>query len=185
MPQAAERSRPSTAWVVLALVEYGAVMISLTMLKAFFVIGLLWRPEAQRNRSLHLVPFAEFWQGSTVFGPVFDALGNIAFFVPFGVLLYILCERLARPLLAVAAIGAAVSLTVEVLQYAFALGRTDVGDLLLNTLGALIGAAIARVCGPRLYPVWVGLALALGAVFAVLVGLGERLGDPDAVVELH
>ena len=37
------------AWAAAALIAYGAVVVALTMLKAFFVIGMLWRPEAQRN----------------------------------------------------------------------------------------------------------------------------------------
>src|SRR5699024_6930462 len=46
------------------------------------------------------------------------------------------------------------------------------------------GAVIARRCGRRLYPVWIGVALAAGAGFAVLVALGPRLGDPEQVVDL-
>lgn len=175
--------RPAVA--AFALVAYCAVMISLTMLKAFFVIGLLWRPEAQRERSLELVPFAEFVEGGSWFGPLFGAVGNIAFFVPFGVLLYVLVHRRLRPVWTVTAAGAALSLAVEVLQYAFSLGRTDVGDLLFNTLGAALGAGVARALGPRWHPLWVGLALTLAAVFAVLVALGPRLGDPSKVVELE
>ena len=34
-----------------------------------------------------------------------------------------------------------------------------------------------------MYPVWIGLALTAALVFAVLVILGPRLGDPDRVVE--
>ena len=83
-----------------------------------------------------------------------------------------------------AAWGLGLSLVLEVCQYVFALGRTDIDDLLFNTLGALIGAAFARLCGERLFPVWRWLALAAAAVFLVLVILGPRLGDPNAVVDL-
>src|SRR5699024_5334137 len=85
------------AWAALALLVYGSVVISLTMLKAFFVIGLLWVPEAQRGRSVEWVPFAQFRDAQSWFGPLFDALGNLAFFVPLGVLLFILVEHRARP----------------------------------------------------------------------------------------
>lgn len=172
-------------WAALAVVAYGAVVVALTMLKAYFVIGLLWRPESQRGRSVEWVPFAQFRDAQTWFGPVFDALGNLAFFVPLGVLLYILLESRAGAVLVVVVVtGAAISATVEVLQYALALGHSDVTDLLFNTAGALVGALIARACGPRLHPLWIGLALVTAAVFAVLVVLGPRLGDPAAVVEL-
>lgn len=171
-------------WALLALLGYSVVVIALTMLKAFFVIGMLWRPEVQRGRSVELVPFAQFWDAQSWFGPLFDALGNLAFFVPLGVLLYIVLEGRSRPVLVVVASGAAASASVEVLQYVYALGHSDVTDVLFNTTGALLGAVVARLGGRRLYPVWIGLALALSVVFAVLAILGPRLGDPGKVVEL-
>ena len=167
-----------------ALVAYSAVVVALTMLKAFFVIGMLWRPEAQRNRSMEWVPFALYRDSTTWFGPLFDYLGNMAFFVPVGVLLYILLEHRRRAMALVVVVGLLASATVETLQYLFALGHSDVSDLLFNAVGAGVGAVIARLAGRRLYPVWIGLALVAAGVFAVLVILGPRLGDPDKVVEL-
>ena len=184
MPVAQQTEVRLRGWAALAVVAYGAVVVALTMLKAFFVIGLLWRPEAHRGRSIEWVPFAQFRDAQTWFGPLFDALGNLAFFVPLGVLLYILLERRARAVLVVVVTGAATSATVEILQYVLALGHSDVTDLTFNTAGALVGALIARLGGRSLYPLWVGLALTTAAVFAVLVILGPRLGDPAAVVEL-
>ena len=172
------------AWAALALVAYGAVVVALTTLKAFFVIGMLWRTEAQRNRSMEWEPFALYRDSTTWFGPLFDYLGNMAFFVPVGVLLFILLEHRRRAIGLVVVVGALTSATVEMLQYVFALGHSDVSDLLFNTLGALVGAVIARLGGRRLYSLWIGLALAAALVFAVLVILGPRLGDPSAVVEV-
>ncbi len=167
----------------MALVAYGAVVAALTMLKAFFVIGMLWRPEAQRNRSMEWEPFALYRNSTTWFGPLFDYLGNMAFFIPLGVLLFIVLEHHRRATALVVVVGALTSGTVETLQYVFALGHSDVSDLMFNVLGALVGATIARLAGRRLYAVWIGLALTAALVFAVLVILGPRLGDPDKVVE--
>ncbi|MCK7637832.1 VanZ family protein [Corynebacterium sp. P7202] len=168
-----------------ALFVYTGVMLALTMFKAFFVIGHLWRPENQRTRSLELVPLAEAFRGSSWFAPLFDGIGNVAFFVPFGVLLYIILGSGSNPLRRVTLVGAAVSLGIEMLQYVFALGHSDVTDILFNTLGAFLGAGFARLCGPRFHRWWVGLSFLLGAVFLVLVGLGDRLGDPEKIVELR
>ena len=154
-------------------------MVALTTLKAFFQIGYLWKPENQRVRELHLVPFDEF-SGTSWFAPLFEYAGNTAFFIPFGVLVFTLC----RSIKASTAWGFALSLTLETAQYVFALGRTDVDDLLFNTLGALIGAAFANWGGQRFFPVWRWLSLAATGVFIVLVILGPRLGDPAAVVDL-
>lgn len=75
---------------------YACVILALTTLKAFFRIGLLWRPERQRVRSLELVPFDNFFRSPTWFGPVFDAVGNVAFFVPFGWLVAVLAAGTGR-----------------------------------------------------------------------------------------
>ena len=96
----------------------------------------------------------------------------------------ILLEGRNHALVVVVITGAVTSAAVETLQYTFALGHSDVTDLIFNTTGALVGGLVAHVCGRRLYPLWIGLGLAIAAVFAILVILGPRLGDPEAVVEL-
>ncbi len=165
-----------------ALASYAVVMVALTMLKAFYRIGHLWDPAIHRRRELRPVPFEDLLGATDWFLPAFGYLGNIAFFVPFGVLVYMLLVDARRPLLSTVLVGFAASLTIETAQYVFALGYSDIDDLLMNTLGAFLGAGVARLCGPRWHRVWIALALASGVVFAVLVGLGERLGDPDKVV---
>ncbi|MEI6947952.1 VanZ family protein [Paraflavisolibacter sp. H34] len=64
--------------------------------------------------------------------------GNILLFVPFGFLLPWIHARLAayRKVFVAAALA---SLSLELLQLALACGDFDVDDLLLNTLGALLG----------------------------------------------
>ena len=131
----------------IALGAWVAVMAALTTLKPFYQIGYLWKPENQRVRDLRLVPLDEV-SGGTWFGPLFEYAGNTAFFIPFGMLVFSMC----RSIKATAAWGFALSLALETVQYAFALGRTDIDDLIFNTIGALIGAAFARLCGERFFP---------------------------------
>ena len=154
-------------------------MVALTTLKPFYQIGYLWKPENQRARELRWVPLDEF-SGGSWFAPLCEYAGNTAFFIPFGMLVFSLCRSIKTTV----AWGFGLSLVLEVCQYAFALGRTDIDDLIFNTVGALIGAAFARLCGERFFPVWRWLALVAAAVFLVLVILGPRLGDPNAVVDL-
>ncbi|MFP7365445.1 VanZ family protein [Corynebacterium callunae] len=200
---------PRARFLAAALIAYSAVMVSLTMLKSFFVIGLLWVPVAHRNRSLSLVPLNDFFAAESWFAPLFGYGGNFAFFVPFGVLLFALLEVQERSLqaesgqdsskslvrgtprrlvLKTAGWGALFSLSIECAQYIFRLGYSDIDDVIFNALGAAVGALIARVglkvWDRRSYWLWVILALILTLVFAVLVALGPRLGDPDKVVEL-
>lgn len=167
----------------LALAVYTAVMLSLTMLKAFYRIGYLWDPAVHRHRELRPVPLEDLLGATGWFLPA-SATWQHRLLRPFGVLVSMLLIGARRPLLLTTLVGFAASLTIETAQYVFALGYSDIDDLLMNTLGAFLGAVVARVAGPRWHRVWIGLALALGVVFAVLVGLGERLGDPDKVASV-
>lgn len=153
---------------------YALVILALTTLKSFFRIGYLWDPANQRVRELHLIPLENWFASSTWFGPVFDTVGNVAFFIPLG---WMLAMRLGRRRAVL--IGALYSLGIEITQYLGALGRTDVNDLIFNVLGAALGAWIAAKLPHRLL-MWVtGVAV---VAFVVLVILGPNLGDPDKIV---
>ena len=65
-------------------------------------------------------------------------LGNIGMFVPFGILLPAIFKKLNY--LWVLIIGFLSVIGIETLQYLTASGYTDIDDVILNTLGVLIGA---------------------------------------------
>ena len=74
--------------------------------------------------------------------------GNVALFVPFGMLVPLVAPK-THSLLRIVASAFAVAVSIELLQYA---GRwvgsarwTDVDDVLLNVAGALIGYGLLRV----------------------------------------
>jgi glycopeptide antibiotics resistance protein len=64
--------------------------------------------------------------------------GNIAWFIPFGFMLPYMTGRFKRPAAAAAA-GFILSFVIEFGQYAFGTGISELGDLLLNTAGTLLG----------------------------------------------
>ncbi|WP_425429765.1 VanZ family protein [Corynebacterium phocae] len=161
---------------------YLGVVLSLTTLKAFFQIGYLWLPENQRVRQLRLIPLDDLFSGSW-FKPLFEYGGNLALFIPLGALLFMFLGK-AQSVAKATLVAAGISLGIELTQFAFALGRTDVDDLAFNTLGAWLGALMAARVGPRWFPRWQWLAIALAALFALLVALGPRLGDPEKVRDL-
>ncbi|PZO98249.1 MAG: hypothetical protein DI609_11150, partial [Corynebacterium urealyticum] len=70
-------ARPARALQLTALGAYVAVVLALTVGKSFYQIGLLWKPENQRVRELLLVPFELVGQSPTIFGVVFDYVGNV------------------------------------------------------------------------------------------------------------
>jgi glycopeptide antibiotics resistance protein len=89
-------------------------------------------------RKLNLVPFA--WARES------EMIANIVAFIPFGVMLGVNF----KPLTVKQKIAAifAFSLALEAIQYALAIGVSDITDLIMNTLGGLVGltayGAVAR-----------------------------------------
>lgn len=168
-------------WVAVTLLAFALVVLAVTTLKSFYTIGLLWEPENQRVRSLELIPLENYVTANTWFAPVFDTLGNLALFLPIGMLGAVLLDGVRHRVRKVAAMAALFSLFIELTQFIFALGRTDIDDLLTNTLGGLLGAWLATLGGRRwhaLLTVVTGLAV---LIFAVLVVLGPVIGDPARV----
>ncbi|MFF0312461.1 VanZ family protein [Streptosporangium sp. NPDC004379] len=93
-----------------------------------------------------LIPFRDL--AAVLHGPPQTAFvqvgGNLLVFATLGALLPARSARFSS-LAAVAAVAAASSLTVELLQYGLRLGRvTSVDDVLVNTAGAVLAAAITR-----------------------------------------
>lgn len=68
----------------------------------------------------------------------FNVFGNIIAFLPFGMLLPKIYEHLKHGV-RVTILALELSLLVEIIQLVFKLGSFDVDDILLNTLGGLIG----------------------------------------------
>lgn len=87
------------------------------------------------RRSLNLIPFAGLTR--TNFS---EMVANIIVFIPFGLLLSVAYKQLSfrRKL----AIVCASSVAAEILQYIFAIGATDINDVIANTSGGLLGLAL-------------------------------------------
>ena len=71
-----------------------------------------------------------------------NILGNIAIFVPMGIYLSLFTKTMS--ILRNTTLVGLISLGVEILQYVFAVGMADVDDLILNTVGGLIGVLLFK-----------------------------------------
>ncbi len=123
------------------------------VLMAPCALWLLWmtlRPQAQVTAELAPLAAPAVARGISS-GFLIDKLGNVAVFVPLGAAAALALtgkSRLTR-LLAATAGGATLSAAIEFAQF-FVPGRdSSLKDWLLNTLGALIGAAIAVILTGR------------------------------------
>ncbi|WP_048589514.1 VanZ family protein [Corynebacterium pseudotuberculosis] len=138
--------KAASATLVAAL----AVVFALTLMKGTYSFGGLWSTEAHRNRSIDLQLF-DAWNNPTLwYAPWLDAVGNVALFIPFGFLLVtILAGHWKAPIIFSTMLGFLMSVGIEATQYVYAIGYTDVDDVLCNTVGAFVGACFARILGSR------------------------------------
>ncbi len=105
----------------------------------------------QENYRYNLVPFREierFWKYRKELGvhSFHNLAGNILGFVPAGFFVPILWKN-KRGFLFTVCITFQMSLLVEVLQLVFRVGSFDVDDLILNTLGGMLGYLLLTLVG--------------------------------------
>ncbi|MCE6992030.1 VanZ family protein [Dyadobacter sp. CY323] len=118
------------------LVIYVVSLIWLVLFKLKLNLPLLFQNE---QRSLNLIPFGApaIVKGRINYG---EMIMNCVIFIPFGLLL---CANFKNArFLPKLAIIFAFSVIVELLQYIFAIGATDITDLITNTLGGFLGLQI-------------------------------------------
>ena len=123
----------------------------LVVLTYFLFFSEKYGRTAEREFSYNLTPFLEirrFWNYREILGvkAVFINLaGNILAFVPFGAILPVISRRF-RGFFRVMLLGFSFSLLVECTQLVTRVGTFDVDDLILNTLGAMIGCGAFLIC---------------------------------------
>lgn len=129
-----------------AAVACVVVMVAIavaTVGKPFIDIPGVVDASAHARRSLDLQMFNGFNNPHPWWGPWTNTFGNIALFMPLGACLVVLGQNSRRIRFGrggTILLAMALSLGIEITQYVFSLGFSDVDDLVFNTLGASLGA---------------------------------------------
>ena len=114
-----------------------------TVGKPFIDIPGVIDASAHARRSLDLQMFNGFNNPHPWWGPWTNTFGNIALFMPLGACLVVMGHNSRRICFGrggTILLAMALSLGIEITQYVFSLGFSDVDDLVFNTLGASLGA---------------------------------------------
>lgn len=98
-------------------------------------------PAAMLPFTIRWIPFVNMAKYSTLREQLLNIVGNIALFIPSGILLPIVCKKPDR-FWKVTLAGFLISLSIEILQLPMKSRVSDVDDLILNTLGVIIGYGI-------------------------------------------
>ncbi|MFA9381465.1 MAG: VanZ family protein [Acetanaerobacterium sp.] len=115
----------------------------------------LWHDRPDPLASVNLAPFVhtiKLYYAYTKWYFVYNLLGNIVWFVPFGAAVPAVGRRSdkKRGFLSVTAMGFLCSLSIELLQFVFATGISDVDDLIFNTVGTALGYLL-YLCAQSIY----------------------------------
>lgn len=117
---------------------FWAVLFVVYMNAMFCVVGFPSAQFVRWNPEINWIPFRDFSSANIV------GMGlNILMFIPFGAFLPIYFGRFWKMSTTVLA-GAFMSFTIEVLQL-FTFRLTDIDDLIMNTLGTLLGYGIGAI----------------------------------------
>lgn len=134
--RARNKANPARA-VGKSLLDVATVASTAPILAVTLAIG------AGAHTEVSLVPFADMF-GSQALSTtwLYQNLGNMALFAPLGALAPLAFAQRLAAWWRVGAVAMGLSVTIETCQYLMQIGRAvSVDDVLLNTAGALVGAA--------------------------------------------
>jgi glycopeptide antibiotics resistance protein len=124
------------------------------------------------RRSINLIPFGAMLILNGV--PSYnEVIYNALVFVPFGIFMCMLSKKKSFVRMIVPII--LTSLLFEVIQYIFAIGASDITDVIANTLGGIAGCGIFfilhKICKENTYKVIHAIALVLEIGLAFFIGI--------------
>ncbi len=143
-------------------VMYLIVLFKVTIFKYPNTFSNILKGELSGIRSLNLIPFvtiSEYFRfvlsGNIIIG-ISNLLGNLIIFFPLGYIAALLFPKIRRPA-GILLLAFVFSLFIEVFQYIFACGSTDIDDVILNVIGGITGywayALISRFLEPEKHAV--------------------------------
>ncbi len=141
-------------WLLAMFIIRGKVRrVTAIVFSALSVLLILlltvYRGSGSGTKEINLIPFITFTY-ATVENEMYRMLFmNVALFIPFGLSLpFALPDKLRHKYLFTVISGALISVAVEASQYFFNLGRCETDDVLMNTLGVIIGGTAFLInCG--------------------------------------
>ena len=126
--------------ITILFLSYLAIVLRITVFRSTFTLQHLCQ-----NGKIILTLFEgyiDLVRRGDWFAFTYLFVGNIVWFVPFGMYLQYMGKQ--RTLLRTAISGFLFSLLIETMQYVFGTGFSELDDLVLNTLGAWIGGVLVN-----------------------------------------
>jgi glycopeptide antibiotics resistance protein len=133
----AKKSGTPDVLTTLLFVIYALLLVSVILFKFPFQYQL-----TGSGRELNLIPFAGSYAEHRGL-EIGEAIDNMLIFVPLGIYVSMLKSEWSFGRRTI--IIAATSVAFETIQFAFAIGRADITDVLCNTFGGIVGIALFAI----------------------------------------
>lgn len=137
-----------SAFLYAVLIFYVILFLSIVVFK--YVSPLeLFSENRQVYRSINLLPFQSiknYLMGTVDVSHTVgfnNIVGNIVLFIPLGI--YLPLFKKNKKVFGCIISVFAISLSIEIIQYIFGIGATDIDDILLNCAGGIIGILIYKL----------------------------------------
>lgn len=124
---------------------YLVILIRIVLFKQVALYNL-FAAIGSMERTISIIPFKSLFDminnNISVTRILENVVGNIAIFIPFGLLFPIIQKDKSPKIMLYGLITSAI---IEITQYVFALGSSDIDDLVFNTLGTIIGYVLYKI----------------------------------------
>ncbi|EJU20408.1 VanZ-like protein [Peptoanaerobacter stomatis] len=145
------------------------------ILMIFYLIALIWViifklefsiKELPQIRNINLIPFN---QPAIVNGKadISEIVLNVFAFIPYGLFIHILMDE--KSILKKLFIIFATSFIFELIQYIFAIGASDITDIISNTSGGIIGVVVSMFMEKLLRENWIKCINIVSTVCAIIL----------------
>lgn len=144
-------------------------------LMIFYLLALIWVivfksefsiKDLPQIRNINLIPFS---QPAIVNGKadVREIILNVVAFIPYGLFIHALMDEMS--ILKKILIIFATSFVFELIQYIFAIGASDITDIISNTSGGVIGLVISILMAKLLKDNWLKCINIISTVCAAML----------------
>lgn len=144
-------------------------------LMIFYLLALIWVivfksefsiKDLPQIRNINLIPFS---QPAIVNGKadVREIILNVVAFIPYGLFIHALIDEMS--ILKKILIIFATSFVFELIQYIFAIGASDITDIISNTSGGVIGLVISILMAKLLKDNWLKCINIISTVCAAML----------------
>ncbi len=139
--------------LITSFVIYFLIMCKILFLKFYNLFEMLINPfryGISFNIHFNFIPFKSIYHYcfsgdfTNIYIVLLNVLGNIIIFIPFGIYLLIYKSNLLNIKNSLKTV-VLTSLCIEIIQWVFNVGVPDIDDIILNTIGGLIGICIYKM----------------------------------------